>query len=106
MPLTGAYPWRRRCGGLLIRCWGSDAPAARPPSKIGHHAADARVVPEVALRLTRRIVVRTGVLAALSPIFDRFGAPLLGASAYAQTRDGEGTAEWRHGLSLFGDLKY
>jgi len=68
--------------------------------------ADARVVPEVALRLTRRIVVRTGVLAALSPIFDRFGAPLLGASAYAQTRDGEGAAEWRQGLSLFGDLKY
>jgi microcin C transport system substrate-binding protein len=58
------------------------------------------------LRLTRRIVVRTGVLAALSPVFHRFGAPLLGASAYAQTRDGEGAAEWRHGLSLFGDLKY
>jgi len=54
------------------------------------------------LRLTRRSVVRTGVLAALSPILDRFGAPFLGASARAQ----EHALEWKHGLSLFGELKY
>ena len=54
------------------------------------------------MRLTRRSVVRTGVLAALSPILDRFGAPFLGASARAQ----EHALEWKHGLSLFGELKY
>jgi len=54
------------------------------------------------LRLTRRSVVRTGVLAALSPILDRFGAPFLGASARAQG----GSLQWQHGLSLFGELKY
>jgi len=54
------------------------------------------------LRLTRRSVVRTGVLAALSPILDRFGAPFLGASARAQ----DGNLQWQHGLSLFGELKY
>ena len=54
------------------------------------------------MRLTRRSVVRTGVLAALSPILDRFGAPFLGAPARAQ----EQVLEWKHGLSLFGELKY
>ena len=54
------------------------------------------------MRLTRRSVVRTGVLAALSPILDRFGAPFHGASARAQ----EHALEWKHGLSLFGELKY
>ena len=54
------------------------------------------------MRLTRRSVVRTGVLAALSPILDRFGAPFLGASARAQG----GSLQWQHGLSLFGELKY
>src|SRR5262249_8568169 len=78
----------------------------RPISDIMRSIARIAFASEVAVRLTRRIVVRTGVLAALSPIFHRFGAPLLGASAYAQTRDGEGAADWRHGLSLFGELKY
>jgi microcin C transport system substrate-binding protein len=56
------------------------------------------------LRLTRRSVVRAGALAALSPILDRLGLPLigtfLGTPALAQERD------WRHGLSLFDELKY
>ena len=64
------------------------------------------LAPEVSVRLTRRLVVRTGVLAALSPILGRFGLPLLAGSAYAQERDGERNLEWRHGLSLFGELKY
>ncbi|MFL6822019.1 MAG: extracellular solute-binding protein [Xanthobacteraceae bacterium] len=58
------------------------------------------------MRLTRRLVVRAGVLAALSPILGRFGLPLLAGSAYAQERNGERNLEWRHGLSLFGELKY
>src|SRR6516162_2814139 len=65
-------------------------------------ASLASLPPEVSLRLTRRSVVRTGVLAALSPILDRFGAPFLGASARAQG----GSLQWQHGLSLFGELKY
>ena len=52
------------------------------------------------MRLTRRSVVGTGVLAAISPILDRFGVPLFGAPASAQER------QWHHGLSLFGELKY
>jgi microcin C transport system substrate-binding protein len=56
------------------------------------------------LRLTRRSVIRTGALAAFSPILDRLGVPLLGASASAQAAGGE--RDWRHGLSLFGQLKY
>ncbi len=64
------------------------------------------LAPEVSVRLTRRLVVRAGVLAALSPILGRFGLPLLAGSAYAQERDGERNLEWRHGLSLFGELKY
>src|SRR5882724_7138156 len=60
------------------------------------------LAPEVSVRLTRRLVVRAGVLAALSPILGRFGLPLLAGSAYAQERN----LEWRHGLSLFGELKY
>ena len=52
------------------------------------------------MRLTRRSLVRTGALAVLAPVLDRL--PFVSARAYAQgvTRD------WRHGLSLFGDLKY
>jgi microcin C transport system substrate-binding protein len=55
------------------------------------------------LRLTRRSLVRTGALAALSPVLDRVGVPLgniLGTPALAQER------QWQHGLSLFGELKY
>ena len=58
------------------------------------------------MRLTRRFVVRTGVLSALVPVFERFAVPFLGASALAQTGNGEGPADWRHGLSLYGQLKY
>jgi len=64
------------------------------------------------LPLTRRSIVRTGALAALSPILDRFGVPILATPAGAQGANSaaEGAAEqardWRHGLSLFGELKY
>ena len=60
------------------------------------------------MRLTRRSVVSTGVLTALSPVLDRFGMPFFGGAANAQERDLAGNAErdWKHGLSLFGELKY
>jgi microcin C transport system substrate-binding protein len=52
------------------------------------------------LRLTRRSILRTGTLAALSPLFGQ--APLPATPARAQNSE----PQWRHGLSLFGDLKY
>jgi len=56
------------------------------------------------LHLTRRLIVRTGALAALTPLTAKLGARLLASPAAAQ---GSGqAATWRHGLSLFGELKY
>ena len=57
------------------------------------------------MRLTRRSLVSTGALAALSPILDRFGVPFPASPAAAQTGP-ETNPQWRHGLSLFGELKY
>jgi microcin C transport system substrate-binding protein len=53
------------------------------------------------LKPTRRTFLRTALVAATVPAWQRIGVPLLGA---AQAQD-EGRT-WRHGLSLFGDLKY
>src|SRR5712692_9258816 len=55
---------------------------------------------EGSLHLTRRSVIRTGLLAAAAPLFERFGLPAFGAPVNIHPR------EWRHGLSLCGDLKY
>jgi microcin C transport system substrate-binding protein len=52
------------------------------------------------LRLTRRFILRTGALAAVSPLFGQTPLP----AAPARTQKSE--PQWRHGLSLFGDLKY
>ena len=52
------------------------------------------------MRLTRRSILRTGTLAAVSPLFGQ--APLPATPARAQSPE----PQWRHGLSLFGDLKY
>jgi microcin C transport system substrate-binding protein len=56
------------------------------------------------LHLTRRFVVHVGVLTALSPILGRLGLRMLASPAAAQAGDQE--RNWRHGLSLFGELKY
>ena len=52
------------------------------------------------MRLTRRFLLRSGTLAAVSPLLGQ--APLSAAPARAQTSE----PQWRHGVSLFGDLKY
>jgi microcin C transport system substrate-binding protein len=52
------------------------------------------------LRLTRRSILRTGTLAAVSPLFGQ--APWPATPARAQNSE----PQWRHGLSLFGDLRY
>src|SRR2546423_15683521 len=46
------------------------------------------------------MLVRTGALFALTPVLGRL--PLLARPAHAQGAE----PVWRHGLSLFGDLKY
>jgi len=50
--------------------------------------------------LSRRTLLRTGALALAAPTATTF-EPLLRTGAAARAEDG-----WRHGLSLFGDLKY
>jgi microcin C transport system substrate-binding protein len=55
------------------------------------------------LRLTRRSVFRAGLLA-LSPLLGRITPPFLAGPARAQATGSE--PNWRHGLSLFGELKY
>jgi microcin C transport system substrate-binding protein len=52
------------------------------------------------LRLTRRSVLRTGTLAAVAPLLGQ--VPLSTRPARAQNPG----PQWRHGLSLYGDLKY
>jgi microcin C transport system substrate-binding protein len=52
------------------------------------------------LRLTRRSILRTGTIAAVSPFF---GQGLLPATTARAQNSGQ---QWRHGLPLFGDLKY
>jgi microcin C transport system substrate-binding protein len=52
------------------------------------------------LRLTRRSILRTGTLAAVSPLFGQMPWPATPARAQ------NSAPQWRHGLSLFGDLRY
>jgi microcin C transport system substrate-binding protein len=56
------------------------------------------------LHLTRRFLVRSGALAAGLPLIGRFGLPVLPSPAAAQQSQAE--RAWRHGVSLFGELKY
>ena len=56
------------------------------------------------MHLTRRFLVRSGALAAGFPLIGRFGLPVLPGPAAAQQSQAE--RAWRHGVSLFGELKY
>jgi microcin C transport system substrate-binding protein len=60
--------------------------------------ADPGTALEDSLRLSRRLLIRSGMLAAASPLLARLAPPV--APALAQ----EG--EWRHALSLFNEIKY
>lgn len=57
------------------------------------------------MAITRRVLLQSGALAALAPIAGRVTNLPVIASAQAQA---QATADpvWRHGLSLFGDVKY
>jgi microcin C transport system substrate-binding protein len=65
------------------------------------YASDRR---RFSLHLTRRFLVRYGALAAGLPLIGRFGLPVLPSPAAAQQSQAE--RAWRHGVSLFGELKY
>ena len=57
------------------------------------------------MSISRRHLLQSGVAAASLPLIETTaGLPLIGA-ARAQTPN-EAAAEWKHGLSLFGDIKY
>jgi microcin C transport system substrate-binding protein len=55
-----------------------------------------------ALPLTRRLVLERSALALAAPLLGRLGLSGLVRPAAAQAAE----RKWRHGLSLFGDLKY
>jgi microcin C transport system substrate-binding protein len=73
-------------------------------SYIGLDLTDARDRWRFSLHLTRRFLVRSGALAAGFPLIGRFGLPVLPSPAAAQQSQAE--RGWRHGVSLFGELKY
>ena len=54
------------------------------------------------MKLTRRSVLRGSAVALAAPALDTLGLTPLAAPAVAQPEE----QPWRHGLSLFGDLKY
>jgi microcin C transport system substrate-binding protein len=55
------------------------------------------------VQLSRRSILRTGILAAAAPALGRFTLPL---TAPALAQESPGAPEWQHGLSLFGDVHY
>jgi microcin C transport system substrate-binding protein len=56
------------------------------------------------VRLNRRSIIRTGLLAAVTPALNRFGAPW---TVSAEAQQPQQTPNWRHAMSLFGDdVKY
>ena len=54
------------------------------------------------MRLTRRAVVQAGVFTLASPAISAIGGRVAAAQSAAQAA----APTWRHGLSLFGDLRY
>ena len=61
------------------------------------------------MRLSRRSVIRTGLVAAVAPALEWPGLPIVApATAQAPRAQAPGAQapEWRHALSLFGELKY
>ena len=55
------------------------------------------------MAITRRQLLQSGSLAAITPALGTLaGVPII-ETAKAQT---EGELKWRHALSLFGDIKY
>src|SRR5262245_58913477 len=110
---------RRPSGGVHANVNATSGPAvldpmARPP-KWDIIAADlgddgnfvprsATHAPEVSLRLSRRTLLRTGVLASASSLTERLCLPFVTPSQ-AETTQAQ-TPQCRHALSLFDTIKY
>ncbi len=78
-------------------------------SKNRHNVLDTYFVPaacnlERVVSLTRRSVLRTGLLAAASPLLTSVAVPAFAQTTAPNAEAGE--KQWRHGLSLFGTLRY
>ncbi len=58
------------------------------------------------MRLTRRAVVQAGIVTLASPALNAVGPRLAGAQGAAPASASASASTWRHGLSLFGDLRY
>ena len=61
------------------------------------------------MRLSRRTIIRTGILAAAAPALDRLGLPMSGpAAAQAQPapQSAPATPQWRHGVALLDEPRY
>ena len=60
------------------------------------------------MAITRRHLLQSGALAAITPALgSAAGIPAIGqAQAQTQAQSEAGALSWRHGLSMFGDLKY
>jgi microcin C transport system substrate-binding protein len=60
------------------------------------------------VRLSRRTIIRTGILAAAAPALGRLGLPIsVPAAAQETQRASQGAApDWQHGLSLFDEVRY
>jgi microcin C transport system substrate-binding protein len=52
------------------------------------------------MKLTRRSLIQSTAAAIAAPAFGTLGAAAIASPAVAQAKN------WKHGLSLFGDLKY
>ena len=56
------------------------------------------------MAITRRHLLQSGAIAAFAPALGTAASVSLAGAARAETASGE--LVWRHGLSMFGDLKY
>src|SRR5215472_13976049 len=74
----------------------------RPRTETGPNAWLIAVLnaPEVAMRLSRRSLLHSGVLAAATPVLARVGLPALAQDA------APGAPPWRHGLALLDEPRY
>jgi microcin C transport system substrate-binding protein len=72
------------------------------PELLGRTWPPLAVMRRITVRLTRRAVVQAGALSFLSPALGAIGARVAGAQGAAPAS----ASTWRHGLSLFGDLRY
>ena len=58
------------------------------------------------MKLSRRSVLRGSAVALAAPALDTLGSTTFGLTPLATPAAAQEETPWRHGLSLFGDVKY